>query len=163
MKTIQERLRDGAETCHARNIQLDYARIATKAADRIDALEAEVEMWKATSNAVVDFEKVELRKQIEALTKDARLGAYVAQVAINHGWSLGEPEDAYSFMVRKCREVAIDDCGKDAERYRFIRVGDPDNAVMSWVNGLDDWTPWASPEDVDQSIDEAIAAIKEQV
>ena len=42
MKTIQERLRDGADTCHARNIQLDYARVATKAADRIDALEAEV-------------------------------------------------------------------------------------------------------------------------
>ena len=112
MKKIQERLRDGAETCHARNIQLDYARIATKAADRIDALEA-------NNNELLN-QRFALMEQVAALTKDA-------------------------------------------ERYRFIRVGDSDNAVMSWVNGLDDWTPWASPEDVDQSIDEAIAAIKEQV
>lgn len=42
MKTIQERLRDGADICYARNIQLDYARVVTEAADRIDTLEAEV-------------------------------------------------------------------------------------------------------------------------
>ena len=41
-KSLQERLRDGADICYARNIQLDYARVATEAADRIDALEAQV-------------------------------------------------------------------------------------------------------------------------
>ena len=66
-------------------------------------------------------------------------------------------------QARAAVVAAIDALTKDAERYRFIRVGDPDNAVMGWVNGLEDWTPWASPEDVDQAIDEAIAAIKEQV
>ena len=45
---------------------------------------------------------------------------------------------------------------KDAKRYRFIRVGDPDNAVMTWVHGLDDWTPWESPEDADAAIDAAM-------
>ena len=36
-------------------------------AERIKELEAEVEMWKATANAVVDFEKVQLRATLEQL------------------------------------------------------------------------------------------------
>ena len=36
-------------------------------AERIKELEAEVEMWKATANAVVDFEKVQLRAEIAAI------------------------------------------------------------------------------------------------
>ena len=67
---------------------------------------------------------------IEQLTKDARLGAYVAQAAVNHGWSTNEPEDAYSFMLRRCREVAIDDCSKDAARYQWLRTCNNDSHVI---------------------------------
>jgi uncharacterized coiled-coil protein SlyX len=38
--TLVERLRDGADICHARNSSLDFAKVATEAADRIEALEA---------------------------------------------------------------------------------------------------------------------------
>ena len=48
----------------------------------------------------------------------------------------------------------------DAERYRFIRKGTPDIAVMSWVNGIDDWVPWADEESVDEAIDAAIGETK---
>ena len=44
--TLQERLRDGADICHARNIQLDYARVATEAADRIDDLTAKLDQYR---------------------------------------------------------------------------------------------------------------------
>jgi hypothetical protein len=40
MTPLQTRLRDTADLCHARNINPDWARLATEAADRIDELEA---------------------------------------------------------------------------------------------------------------------------
>ena len=44
--------------------------LINEAADRIEALQSEVEMWKATANAVVDFEKVELRAEVERLKEE---------------------------------------------------------------------------------------------
>lgn len=59
MKTIQERMRDGADICHARNIQLDYARVVTEAADRIDAIEAEVAEYRKCADDQAMKHKVE--------------------------------------------------------------------------------------------------------
>ena len=77
MTTLQERLRDGADICYARNIQLDYARVVTEAADRIDALENEMarirELWEADQieSSEQRTQIHQLRAQVETLTKDA--------------------------------------------------------------------------------------------
>jgi hypothetical protein len=47
--------------------EFDDTTTGNEGADAIEALQSEVEMWKATANAVVDFEKVELRKERDAL------------------------------------------------------------------------------------------------
>lgn len=47
---------------------------------------------------------------LAAPSNSQRLGDYVAETATSHGWKHGDPEDALTFMMRKCREVAIDDC-----------------------------------------------------
>ena len=70
-QSLQARLRDGADICHARNIQLDYAKVAEEAADRIDALEAEIqiltaerEVYAATADrAMAEVESLQLRNQ----------------------------------------------------------------------------------------------------
>jgi regulator of replication initiation timing len=56
--------------------------LANEAADAIEALQAEVEMWKATSNAVIDMEKVQLRLERDALRRQlADIPTEVTEVA----------------------------------------------------------------------------------
>ena len=48
---------------------------------------------------------------------------------------------------------------RDALRYRWLRLQSPSNEyhqIMNWVDGIDDWISWASPEDVDTAIDRAM-------
>ena len=66
MKTIQERLRDGADICHARKIYTDFAGIAEEAADRIDLLE-ELNAQLREQNNAVDAACAYLERQIDAL------------------------------------------------------------------------------------------------
>ena len=76
-KSLQERLRDGADICHARKIYTDFAGIAEEAADRIDTLENEMarirELWEADQieSSEQRTQIHQLRAQVETLTKDA--------------------------------------------------------------------------------------------
>ena len=93
------------------------ARAAVVAA--IESLESEVEMWKATANAVVDFEKVELRRQVAALTKDAErldhiqvTGSTVeivnfGQKPVQHSFRVGGLYKAINFDLRLAIDAAI--------------------------------------------------------
>ena len=38
-----------------------------------------------------------------------RVGQHVIQQAQQHGWKRGVAEDAFTFMMRRCREVALED------------------------------------------------------
>ena len=70
-RSLQERLRDGADICHARKIYTDFAGIAEEAADHIDKLEAEIqiltaerEVYAATADrAIAEIESLKLRNQ----------------------------------------------------------------------------------------------------
>ena len=65
-KSLQERLRDGADICHARKIYTDFAGIAEEAADRIDLLE-ELNAQLREQNNAVDAACAYLERQIDAL------------------------------------------------------------------------------------------------
>ena len=54
-------------------------------AERIKELESEVEMWKATANAVVDFEKVQLRAEIAAIAATEPSMIYHGRCVIDCG------------------------------------------------------------------------------
>ena len=66
--------------------------LINEAADRIEALQSEVEMWKATAKAVVDFEKVELRAEVGRLqtqTNERGALAIAADTPVGGGVHLG--------------------------------------------------------------------------
>ena len=83
-RSLQERLRDGADICHARKIYTDFAGIAEEAADHIDKLEAEIqiltaerEVYAATADrAIAEIESLQLRNQ--ELSVDAGRYQYLA-------------------------------------------------------------------------------------
>ena len=69
IEELIDRLYDWHNTSAEQN-RLDMQKAADllqSQAERIKELESEVEMWKATANAVVDFEKVQLRAEIAAI------------------------------------------------------------------------------------------------
>jgi hypothetical protein len=65
MTTIQDNLRLGASISRERNLNLDYAKIADEAADRIDALETEVLTWKICNDRTSDAAKDLARERDE--------------------------------------------------------------------------------------------------
>jgi hypothetical protein len=66
-KKLIARLRLGAGIERERVLYIGWSPLANEAADAIEALQADVEMWKATSNAVIDMEKVQLRLERDTL------------------------------------------------------------------------------------------------
>lgn len=94
--------------------------LCADAAEAIEELQAEVEMWKATSNAVIDMEKVQLRLERDTLRNTlARIEAKVDSTIAER--------DTLS------QQLAEAQC--DAERYRFLR----DHFATKSENSVDDF------------------------
>jgi hypothetical protein len=67
--------------------------------------------------------------------RETRTGAYLLQIARAHGWPDDDGEGALEFMLRRCREVAIEDRGGLAQQPRTegpFKDGDPIVAALIW-------------------------------
>lgn len=60
-------------------------------------------------------------------------------------------------LARKEEKNHADDVLKDAQRYRWLRESDSEEAsVMTYMEGFDEWLAYASAESVDMAIDSAM-------
>jgi hypothetical protein len=54
-------------------------------------------------------------KLVDEPERERRTGEYLLKVARSLGWN-DDGEGAYEFMMRRCREVAFEDCGRDPSK-----------------------------------------------
>ena len=102
----------------------DAAYLPQAQAERIKELESEVEMWKATANAVVDFEKVQLRAQLAEIAATEPSMIYHGRCVIDCGDSGHQDVTMLKMIARETKLYArpMPAQGvKDAERYRWLR------------------------------------------
>ena len=181
--SLQERLRDEI----TRTVALDV--LHHDAANKIDALEAEVADYRKAADDQAMAHKVErdeLMMQVAALTKESRphLSNLLARIhrdgghyEAEHGTEKAAQDAdllvAHSNMeydvLREQIAAAIDALTKDAERLNFIEVHAATN-TLEW-NRKSKWSyhrtltsyEYQTFKSVREAIDAAIAAQKEQV
>ena len=151
-KSLQERLRDGADICHARKIYTDFAGIAEEAADRIDTLE-ELNAQLREQNDAVDAACAYLERQIDAL--EAEVAEY-RKCADDQAMAYKVERDGLMEQVAALT--------KDAARYHWLRehtMPKPLPMVRVQVMYQGQYILRDGPE-LDADVDNRIAAIAAQ-
>ena len=116
--------------------------VILQAADAIEALQGEVDMWKATANAVVDFEKVELRAEVDRLTEE------------NGIWLRSNNLAKEAVDRLEARLTALE--GQEPVAWRWAEIGS--TGVKRWFSWETDWEHYERAKALGVDIEYALAA-----
>jgi hypothetical protein len=132
-KELIARLRVGAGIEREKVVYSGWAPLADEAAEAIEELQAEVEMWKATSNAVIDMEKATLRLERDTLRQQlaesqaevSRLEPLQFRQAPCHKFC---EATAFEIEIRNLKKQ-LSEARRGAETYQWLR---DNSASISW-------------------------------